>query len=184
MTENKLPDFLTHYYEASSGPFRSLSDLSIIEAEKIQAEIRTASNRFASQRSIDYITIRNTLETHIRNLFIEKGGKPIRNRPHYLILGTCDWVKNWYLDGRVITLPLKLFDLDVISFTYGDSFPTMRFNDGCPYRGQVYTLVELPMLISMYGLPQVWNADGKRGPERYIEAQVWDDAVIMSTLNK
>ncbi len=51
----------------------------------------------------------------------------------------------------------------------------MRFADGKPYRGPVYTLAELPGLVAAYGLPQAWNADGTRGPERYIEAQVWDD---------
>jgi len=29
-----------------------------------------------------------------------------------------------------------------------------------------------------YGLPQEWNADGQGGPERYIEAQVWDEPPI------
>ncbi len=62
-----------------------------------------------------------------------------------------------------------------VSFTYGDTFPAMRFGDGKPYRRQVYTLAELPDLVVMYGLPQEWNADGKGGPDRYIEAQVWYD---------
>jgi len=36
-------------------------------------------------------------------------------------------------------------------------------------------MAELPEVIRLYGLPQEWNKDGKLGPERYIEAQVWDD---------
>ena len=28
-------------------------------------------------------------------------------------------------------------------------------------------------------LPQDWNADGKYGPERYIEAQIWSDEPIL-----
>jgi hypothetical protein len=47
------------------------------------------------------------------------------------------------------------------------------------YRGQVYTLAELPELVARYGLPQVWNPDGKLGPERY-KAQVWEEIVIPS----
>lgn len=58
----------------------------------------------------------------------------------------------------------------------------MRFQDGRPYRGQVYTLGELPELVRKFGLPQVWNQDGKFGPERYIEAQVWDKALIQRYL--
>jgi len=42
----------------------------------------------------------------------------------------------------------------------------------------VYTVLELPGLVKLYGLPQEWNADGKAGPDRYIEAQVWDDAPL------
>ncbi|HLO16004.1 MAG TPA: hypothetical protein VK206_14320, partial [Anaerolineales bacterium] len=65
-----------------------------------------------------------------------------------------------------------------VSFTYGDSFPAMNYSDGKPYRGQVYMLSELGEVIKRYGLPQEWNPDGKGGPERYIEAQVWDDGPL------
>ena len=54
----------------------------------------------------------------------------------------------------------------------------MRYQDGKPYRQQVYTLSELPELVTLYGPPQEWNADGKAGPDRYIEAQVWDDTPL------
>jgi hypothetical protein len=38
----------------------------------------------------------------------------------------------------------------------------------------VYTCEQLPELIRAYGWPQDWNPAGALGPERYIEAQVWD----------
>lgn len=173
-----IPDFLSHYYEAASGPFCNLSDLPLDEAEKIQARIRRENNRFASRRTEDYLRVRRELEERIRSMFIEKGGRPVRARPHYMILGSCPWVKSWYVDGCEARLPLSAFPPGSLSFTYGDSFPAMRFQDGRPYRRQVYTLEELPDLVRMYGLPQEWNADGNLGPERYIEAQVWDDEVI------
>lgn len=43
------------------------------------------------------------------------------------------------------------------------------------YRNQVYTLNEIRKVINEFGLPQVWNFDGNKGPERYIEVQIWDD---------
>lgn len=70
-----------------------------------------------------------------------------------------------------------------ISFTYGDLFPTMRYKDGKPYRGKVYLKNEILRLVDEYGWPQEWNKDGDYGPERYIEAQVWDDRVIRLFLN-
>ncbi len=75
-------------------------------------------------------------------------------------------------------IPFKEFDKKAVSFTYGDTFPAMRYKDGKAYRGQVYTIDELPYLIKEYGLPQIYNVDGEKGPDRYIEAQVWDDKLI------
>lgn len=43
------------------------------------------------------------------------------------------------------------------------------------YHKQIYTYDEILELIKKYGLPQEWNKDGKFGPERYIEMQVWSD---------
>jgi hypothetical protein len=184
MAKIVYPEMIVHYYEASQGPFRSLSDLPLQEAESILQRIRQEGIAFASQRSTDYLDIRKSLEERIRRLFIEKGGQPKRLRPHYFILGHCDWVKSWYCDGQEVQVLLKTVNPHVISFTYGDSFPAMRYQDGKPYRGQVYILEELPALLAQYGLPQVWNPEGKSGPERYIEAQVWDNEPVRGYLGK
>ncbi len=178
------PEYIVHYYEASQGPFKSLSDLGFQEAELILQQIRQEGLVFASQRNQDYLTIRRSLEERIRRLFIEKHGQPKRLRPHYFILGSCDWVKSWYRDGREVQILLKTISPKVISFTYGDSFPAMRYQDGRPYRGQVYIFEELSGLIERYGLPQLWNREGQYGPERYIEAQVWDDQPIQEYFRK
>jgi hypothetical protein len=175
---NQYPDTLYHYYEANRGPLVSLSDLSLEDAEGILAQIRRDGLIFASRRSNEYLQIRRELEERIRSLFVDKGGQPRRARPHYFILGSCPWVKSWYVDGCEIRIPLAAVDPQVVSFTYGDSFPAMRYQDGKLYRGQVYTLEELPGLVEKYGLPQTWNPDGAGGPERYIEAQVWDDEPV------
>lgn len=84
-------------------------------------------------------------------------------------------MKEWYLDGKELCIPLEKFKAESISFTYGDTFPAMRYQDGKPYRGKVYILDEIFEVIRAYGLPQEWNRNGKLGPERYIEVQVWDD---------
>jgi hypothetical protein len=153
------------------------------QAEQILEGIRRDGNRFASQRSRDYLKRRLELEDKVRKLFEEKGGKPKLSRPQYLILGDCPWLKQWYVDGQEIFIKLVLFPRDCVSFTYGDSFPAMNYGDGKPYRGQVYTLHELEEVIRRYGLPQAWNPEGSGGPERYIEAQVWDNAPLQEYLN-
>jgi hypothetical protein len=78
------------------------------------------------------------------------------------------------VDGQELLIKLVCIPESCVSFTYGDSFPAMNYNDGKPYRGQVYALSELRHIIQQYGLPQEWNPDGRGGPERYIEAQIWD----------
>jgi hypothetical protein len=183
MNQMIMPDFLTHYYENSAGPFSNLSMLSLEQAEQILEEIRRNGNRFASQRSSDYMQRRLELEDKIRKLFEAKGGKPKLTRPHYMILGTCPWLKEWYVDGQELQIKLVLIPECCVSFTYGDSFPAMNYRDGKAYRGQVFTAGELEEIIKRYGLPQVWNPDGKSGPERYIEAQVWDDTPLKEYLS-
>lgn len=173
-----MPDFLSHYYEATTGPFRNLSDLPLEEAQRILNAMRRKGGTFAGQRAADYLQIRRNLEERIYAQFIAKGGIPQRQRPHYMILGACPWVKSWYQDGQELRIPLAKFDPAVISFTYGDTFPAMRYGDGKPYRKQVYTLEELPYLVATYGMPQEWNSDGTKGPDRYVEAQIWDDPPI------
>jgi hypothetical protein len=173
-----VPQVLSHYYEKGLRAFRSLSDLPPEQAEQVMATIRAAGIGFASKRSEDYLAIRAELENRVRQMFIDKGGKPKRLHPHSMILGTSAWLQSWYPDGQELCIPLAKFDPDSVSFTYGDIFPAMRYQDGKPYRGQVYGMHDLEQLIQEFGLPQEWNPDGRLGPDRYIEAQVWDDTPL------
>ncbi len=177
-TSAGLPDFLSHTYERDRGPFRSLSDLPPDAAERLLADLRRRGDVFASQRADDYLATRRALEERVRALFAAQGGRPLRARPHYLVLGDCPWLRTWYREAAVIRVPLATLDPAVVSFTYGDMFPAMRYQDGQPYRGRVYTLDDLPALVARFGLPQEWNADGSGGPDRYIEAQLWADAPL------
>ena len=170
-----VPDILSHYYARKRGPFRSLSDLPHEAAEDVLEAIRQRGDGFASQRKPDYLVVRRQLEDLVRQRFIDKGGRPTRATPRYMILGQCDWVRDWYRDGDVLSVPLARFTQHSVSFTYGDSFPAMRHDDGKPHRKQVFTLEELPWLVAEFGLPQDRPLDG---PDRYIEAQVWDDAAL------
>ncbi|MCJ8013198.1 hypothetical protein MUG84_15810 [Paenibacillus sp. KQZ6P-2] len=81
-----------------------------------------------------------------------------------------------------IAINIDEFEESAISFTYGDLFPTMRYQDNKPYRRQVYTKQEIIKVIEEFEMPQEWNRNGDKGPERYIEVQVWDDAVIQRYL--
>ena len=175
---------LYHYFEKSRGPFRSLSDLHPGEAEKVLRALRGDPRLMAAGRDEAYLKRRRELEQLARALFISKGGQPRRWTPHYMVIGACPWLETWYLDPGVVQIALETLDPMTVSFSYGDLFPTFspRVMDGREYRRQVYTLHETLGLIERYGYPQDWNPQGKAGPERYIEAQVWDDRPIRSAL--
>ena len=170
-------DYLYHYYEKRTGPFRNLSDLALDEAQKVLNRIKAENQVMAAHRFSGYLERRKELEGIARKLFVEKGGKPIRKAPHYMVVGECPWLQSWYEDGKFVKIPLSAFDKARISFSYGDLFPTFsdRVTDKKEYRRKIYTLPEIKVLIEKYGLPQDWNSDGAFGPERYIEAQVWDE---------
>lgn len=179
-------EMLYHYYEKVLGPFRNLSDLPAAEAEEVLGSIRREKKVMASRRPDGYLERRRELEQLAREMFIAKGGKPIRTAPHYMVVGECEWLKSWYDDGEAVHLPISSFDSGTLSFTYGDLFPTFssRVRDGREYRRQVYTYNEILPLIQKYGLPQIWNRDGAYGPERYIEVQVWDDQPMRNLIKE
>jgi hypothetical protein len=173
--------YLYHYFEKELGAFRNLSDLHISEAKEILNKItRDRPSSQAAQRDPDYMKRRVKYEELARKMFIEKGGKPARAAPHYMVVEVCWWLYTWYIDGCYIKIPIEEFDFSSISFTYGDMHPTFSpvVNDSKEYRKQLYTYHEILEVIKKYGLPQKWNADGKYGPERYIEVQVWSNDTI------
>ncbi|MDH6427785.1 hypothetical protein [Paenibacillus sp. FSL H8-0282] len=174
--------WLYHYYDESTGPFQNLSDLPSQEAEQVLNDLRQRNKGFASKRSADYLDIRRGLEAKARELFIIKGGKPSRACPHYMTLGECPGLLDWYPRGKSLQITIEQFDPASISFTYGDLFPTMRYKDGKPYRNQVYTWDEIIDVIDKFGMPQEWNANGDKGPERYIEVQIWDDKPLINMI--
>jgi len=168
---------LYHYYERARGPLKNLSDLEPEAAQRLLDGIRAENRVFAAHRYDGYLARRRELEHLARNLFLEKGGRPLREAPHYFVVERCEWLETWYQDAAWIALPVDALPEGAVSFTYGDMFPTFspRVQDGREYRNKVYTLREIRALIDRYGLPQRWNPSGASGPERYVEAQVWWD---------
>jgi len=93
-------------------------------------------------------------------------------------LGECEWLESWYEKPEYIAIDWNEFLEESISFTYGDLFPTMRYHDNKPYRKKIFTRNEIIRLIEEWGMPQDWNRNGDKGPERYIEVQIWDEEII------
>ncbi|MCQ2465902.1 MAG: hypothetical protein MJ166_00075 [Clostridia bacterium] len=177
--------FLYHYYDKKVGPFRKLTDLSAEDAKEVLAKIKVNKpDSMAAQRDLSYVDKRLNCERILREEFDKKGGKRELNSPHYMTLEHSPWLNTWFEDCGVIRIPVEEFDLRTLSFTYADSMPAFspRVNDGKEYRHRLYTYEEILRIIEKYDLPQNWNDDGKYGPERYIEVQIWTDDVIKKYL--
>ena len=173
---------LYHYYDLKTGPLRNLSDLDDAEANRILEEIRkNKPDTMCAKRQKEYIADRRRFENILRTEFLKKGGLIERPVPHYFVVGKCDWLASWFENSAYIEVDTDNLDTRTISFTYGDSHPTFsdRVKDGKEYRKKLYTFDEIFGVIEKYGYPQEWNADGKYGPERYIEAHIWTDRGII-----
>ena len=170
--------YLYHYFERKIGSFVSVSGLSIEESMKIQSQLTTPFH--IENRNQRYYERRKYLEQLVRSLFIEKGGEPILAVPHYMAIGECPFLATWFEDSEYLKIPINEFDLNTLSFTYGDTFPTFStsVNDGMEYRKKVYLYDEILALIKKHGLPQdTW--DGTYASPCYVEVQVWSDTPII-----
>lgn len=179
--------YLYHYYDKRSGPFKSLTSLTEDEAFSVLEKIKLERpSSLTAKRNADYITKRMKCERTVRKEAENKGIIMDIPSPHYLVVEHSPWLSTWFEDPGVIKIPIERFDTRKISFTYGDSMPAFSplVNDGKEYRKKVYTYEEILDIIARYGLPQTWNDDGSRGPERYIEAQVWTDDPVKSYILK
>lgn len=177
--EDKM--FLYHYYDRKVGPFHNLSDLSVDAAVELLDTIRKEKpDTMCAKRQTSYIQDRLYYEKILREEFIKKGGHVMRKAPYYMVVEHSPWLSSWYDNMAYIKIPIEEFDVNTLSFTYGDSHPTFssRINDGKEYRKKLYTYEEILAIIEEYGLPQEWNDDGKFGPERYVKVHIWSDDTI------
>ena len=173
--------FLYHYFDKTIGAFANLSDLPVDEANAVIDNIKKEKpNAMCAQRHPKYMQLRHNYEEILKNEFLKKGGTIKRNKPHYMVVEHCPWLSTWFENSGFIKIPVKEFDINTVSFTYGDSHPTFsdKVNDGKEYRKKLYMYAEIVKIIDKYGLPQDWNSDGKHGPERYVEAHIWSDETI------
>ncbi|MCK5130161.1 MAG: hypothetical protein KAQ68_09920 [Clostridiales bacterium] len=174
---------LYHYYDKMTGPFINLADIPIDEAKSIMNIIKKSKpNVQCAKRQLEYMEDRHDYEEILKLEFTKKGGIISRYSPNYMVVEHSPWLSTWFENSAYIKIPIEEFDLNTISFTYGDSHPVFspRVNrmDGKEYRKKLYTYNEILEVIKKYGLPQDWNNDGSYGPERYIEAHIWSDETI------
>jgi len=182
---------LYHYYEKTCDPFRTITSLPFEEAVIVLRKWRENNPKSASPANIEwFLTRRYEMEKIVRDKFIAIGGKPIRTAPVYFTLGANKGMNTWYNNPACIKIPFREFDINTVSFTYGDTFPVFNsnLNTGEEWWGQVYDYDGILNLIEKYGYPEDPEYDMKNRifPHdkpinhylKYIEAHVWSDEVL------
>jgi len=181
---------LYHYYEKTCEPFRTITALPFDEALAALTTWREDNPSTGLTTAEWYLNRRYNMEKTVRDKFIAIGGKPIRTAPVYFTLGANKGMNTWYNNPAYIKIPVSEFDLDTVSFTYGDMFPVFNpaLNTGEEWREQVYRYDDILKLIEKYGYPEDPEYDIKKRifPKdknigrylKYIEAHVWSDEVL------
>jgi len=188
--------YLYHYYEKGQPPFRSISALSFDEAEKVLNELRERNENLVHPNIKWFLEWRYNSDKIIRGKFIEIGGKPVRTAPIFFSLGANKGISTWFEDADCIKIPIDEFDLDTVSFTYGDSLAVFntRLYTGEEWWGNVYRYDDMLKLIDKYGYPEDCEYNGIKGifPKdkplghylKYIEAHIWSDEVLDNYRNR
>ncbi|MCB9692695.1 MAG: hypothetical protein H6736_12870 [Alphaproteobacteria bacterium] len=164
------PEQLAHYCRGPA--FRSMLDLDAGG----RAELLASGSVHLPARYADptYVATRHRVERALREGFVAAGGRPVRERPHYGLLGRSERTEARAAPGLAVHL-LDLADLpgDQVSFTWGDSFafdPAFRAatNADHPLVGQVFPLRRLDEVLAgrTHGDRPAWMA---------IELQLWMD---------
>ncbi|WP_035900841.1 hypothetical protein [Labrenzia sp. DG1229] len=193
-----VPEHITHYYSRTDRPFQNLSDLDPEALSQTLAALRQRKSENPAFKRVfgnAYMNFRRKTESKLRELFEARGGKPERQSPHYFILGECDWFAGLYPDPGVVTLDWRFLPEESTSFTYPDSFISMRFGPEFglpseprqPYHEKVFFLHELTDVVSQFGLPDGGAVEDyadyhKRKFEKYIEVQIWTDDPVAEFL--
>ena len=181
-----MVNYVTHYHQRGTPPFRSLSTLPDDEALQLMAALcddTPFGRRFKDP--LGYLHDRQRTERWVRAEFSAKGGQPVEPYPIYMVLGFSPWIQRAVpatFNTDEIRIPLSVLAEADVSFTYPDSMISHEFGMEKPieyyqpaYHGKVFTRSEILAIVAERGLPE----DGwkPRLPDHlapYIEAQVWN----------
>ncbi|MGA2974992.1 MAG: hypothetical protein ABSF77_06755 [Spirochaetia bacterium] len=189
-------DYLLHFYRRGTKPFRSLSSLpdedAIALMQSLYVEGSVFWERFKDARG--YLSFRKQVEARLRQGFIAKGGRPKEEHPVYLVVGRPQWTLDvsdplTRSTTDEIKVPFSLLNENEVSFTYPDSMVSALMAEEKnkdyyepDFHGKVFTLREITEIINRKGLPgEGWETRMPPHFAHYIEAQVWNHALLSET---
>jgi len=191
-----IPDFITHYYLPDRRPFLNLSELDDESLAQVIADLRITGDAGRSERRFGprYMSLRRRTEELLRERFVERGGRPLRQAPHYFVLGESAWFRGLYAGAAEIRVRLADVPSEQVSFTLPDSVGAMGLlpeygieTAPRPYHGTVFRIEELADVVERYGMPGGRRPASYQGyefedSEHYVEVQVWADEPLQTHL--
>jgi hypothetical protein len=174
-----MPTVITHNFHPDRGAFRNVCTQPQAEAERIIAAIRLGGHAYLKE---NYLDRRMRTESWLIAERQRKIGETPLARPIYFFLGRMDdgWDRS---RPASVVLSLALFNPQRVTFTFPDSMtscPHLRSSDqpDTSWHGQVFTLGEVTRMITRHGFPDPNQSRKQRGPDAFIEVQVWDDGPL------
>ncbi|MCC5790051.1 MAG: hypothetical protein JJT75_10465 [Opitutales bacterium] len=189
----KPASYISHYFENEAGPFLNICDLQPKERSQIisrEKDSETGFNRFSHGE--EFFAFRHLADDLLLELYGSKFGKAPR-RPFYGVLGDADVVGGLYRDPYKISMPIREFASDEITFMIPDHFhlvSLMKRNGGkkmfgyqlpkdyseteYPYFGKLLTYEELLEGFDTLKIRQHLDRERtKNNWYRYVETQIW-----------
>ena len=193
----QVPDFATHYFRSSRGPFLNLSDLEGETLRDVIVQLVGERDQGLHSRSFGptYVRMRRIVEDRLRECFVAIGGEPQRSAPHYFVLGESPWFRGLASDMSEVRIALKDLPEDQTTVTWSDSFGAMKIAldfdlpyTSAPHHGRVFRLGDIAELFATYGMPEVDEGEDyqtylERSPDRFVEIQLWSDEPIQQYLS-
>jgi len=177
--------YATHYYRGDREPFQNLSEVEDGDVDAVLATLAGGSRRRFGPR---YLKLRQATEARARDLFIEAGGHPIRNHPHYFVLGRSPWFAGLYDDPHDVRVLLSELPPEATSFTWTDSITALGLGThlGVPQPAEpgkraLYRLDQLGLSTADFPVPS--SGDAYEGYQQqlldhYVEIQLWTDEPV------
>ncbi len=189
-----IPEYITHYFESSAGPFKNICDLNDAEIEKIK-EMELSSDIKWSRFKIwpEFMKSRRAADDLLMRAYEEKFKKKPDQRPIFAVLGDFHQIPGLYANPERIRVEISDLREDQITFMYPDHAHLIQYYNydapafgaplpkdydekKTPYYGKLFTYKELHECHIDYGIKKeidLFLSDPTQFVRSYVEAHIW-----------
>lgn len=182
-----IPDQVVHYYLPDKKPFLNLSDISEEERKPILEDLEKRRLAGKMKRGFPdwYFPQRQEAEKNLMKAYLEKGGKPERQAPHFFSLGRSKGIEFGYGNNfKTIIIPIELikheayFSIGDTLWTFSKSYAPDIIYENNWFQGKIYTYDETVEILKELALDVEDNASLGKHKVSCVEALLWSDSIL------